>query len=113
MGEELGFRGEELGINYPGSSFHLYPLPLKHQTQSRATIPRTRRWNFSATSVVVSMTSACEIGAVERPQARFVMQLIPTTRISSARAVRTSGTVDIPIASAPRSESIRTSAGVS
>ena len=38
------------------------------------------------------------------------MQLKPSTRIPSARATMTSGTVDIPTASAPRTPSMRTSA---
>jgi hypothetical protein len=41
------------------------------------------------------------------------MQEIPSTRRPSARATITSGTVDIPTASAPRRASIRISAGVS
>ncbi len=41
------------------------------------------------------------------------MQLTPATRMPSARAMITSGTVDIPTASAPRRSSMRTSAGVS
>jgi hypothetical protein len=41
------------------------------------------------------------------------MQLTPATRMPSARAAITSGTVDIPTASAPSTRSIFTSASVS
>ena len=41
------------------------------------------------------------------------MQLTPATRMPNVFATITSGTVDIPTASAPSRSSIRTSAGVS
>ena len=73
--------------------------------RGRGTPPPRGRWSPS--------TSAWLIGALESPDARFVMQLTPTTRMPIARATITSGTVDMPTASAPSAASIRTSAGVS
>ena len=52
-------------------------------------------------------------GRADNPAARFVMVENPRQRIPRARAAITSGTVDIPTASAPIRCSIRTSAGVS
>src|SRR5207245_2687682 len=57
--------------------------------------------------------SACASGVGESPAARFVMVENPRQCIPRARAAITSGTVDIPTASAPIRCSIRTSAGVS
>ena len=47
------------------------------------------------------------------PAAWFVMHEMPITRAPMCRATTTSGTVDMPVASAPSVCSILTSAGVS
>ena len=47
------------------------------------------------------------------PAAMFVMHDRPSTRIPMCRAAMTSGTVDMPTASAPRVRAMRISAGVS
>ena len=62
---------------------------------------------------VTSMTSWWWIGCGLVPAAGLVMQLTAAQRIPMARPTTTSGTVDIPTASAPIRSSMRTSAGVS
>jgi len=49
----------------------------------------------------------------DKPAALLVMHDTATARIPIARAMITSGTVDIPTASTPKRSSMRTSAGVS
>ena len=49
----------------------------------------------------------------EMPAAGLVMHEVPSTRMPRARAVITSGTVDMPTTSAPIRSSMRISAGVS
>ena len=58
------------------------------------------------------MTSSCVNGRMTRPAARLVMVANARTRRPKARNANTSGTVDIPTASAPSHRKARISAGV-
>src|SRR5437870_6454887 len=96
---------------------HFVPAPPRPpadglQPRSRST-PLISEPSCPATRVPTSRTSACESGCADKPAARFVMVENPRQRMPRARAAITSGTVDIPTASAPIRCSIRTSAGVS
>src|SRR5690606_4990768 len=73
----------------------------------------SRRQNRRDAFAVSSITSWCERRCFERPAARFAMQEIPAARTPIWFATVTSGTVDMPTASAPIRPSIRISAGVS
>src|SRR2546422_1419888 len=55
----------------------------------------------------------CDSFCADRPAATFVMLENPRQRMPRARAAMTSGTVDMPTASAPSRWSMRISAGVS
>src|SRR5439155_893966 len=70
------------------------------QDDRRATTAATSASNCCAARAVVASTSSCVMGWSERPLAMLVTQLTPSTRTPSARATITSGTVDIPTASA-------------
>ena len=63
---------------------------------------RTRRVRSAAASAAPRSVCAWSIGSVLIPTARFVIALMAATRIPAWRATITSGTVDIPTASAPR-----------
>ena len=64
-------------------------------------------------SGAMSLVSACESSAPVMPAARLVTTEQAATLSPRNRARITSGTVDMPTASAPRMRAIRISAGVS
>src|SRR6185503_14144073 len=83
---------------------------------SATSVPRiasSRVSNVARTRAAVWVTSSCDSAWPVIPAAWLVMHEMPITRAPMCRATHTSGTVDIPTASAPSSCSILTSAGVS
>ena len=105
--------GGELTVQSELGARELVHPDTADDVATRCTNSVTSRSKDAATRAVVARTSACASGALLIPAATLVMQLTPATLIPRARAVSTSGTVDMPTASAPSLSSIRISAGVS
>src|SRR5712692_8799286 len=94
-----------------GSTLQL-ELDHGHHQEARSvgiprTIPRTSAANFGRTTSATANTSACLISSVSPPVAELVIKLKPNTRMLICRATTTSGTVDMPTASAPSAWSRR------
>src|SRR5437899_1036576 len=83
---------------------------------SRAASPMTRPSTSSRPAFTFSATSSTSRWSsffLSTPAAMLVMQDRPSTRMPMCRAAMTSGTVDMPTASAPMARAILISAGVS
>ena len=82
-------------------------------TPTSSTKRRRTRCSFSAATAAFSSVCSWLSVSVPRPSARFVIAETAATRRPQWRATITSGTVDIPTASAPSILNARISAGVS
>src|SRR2546425_6500176 len=80
---------------------------------ARLSTPLSTRERWRPIFSLAARTSSCESVPPVMPAPGFVIEEKPRHRRPRERATMTSGTVDIPTASAPNRSSIRTSAGVS
>ena len=90
-----------------GACGFIAPLAASHQDR-----PSTSS-SLAFTLSPISSTSGGRASGLRTPAAMLVMQESPSTRMPMWRAAITSGTVDMPTASAPSVRNARISAGVS